>query len=175
MRDNKKRCGMTVHQREVQEDASNSKRGLKLGKQCVEYTFKDPVGRRKKQMQPPVDYRGKAYLAIPSPKDPFSLFLWYEQKQDSDPTRVCVDVTVDGKRSPGWVLSSGRKNGIAIDHVMFRGERLPFTCSALKTDGDPEARNHIAGVIEAKFWRGFIRSISISIAFLLSLSLFVCL
>ncbi|KAH6560102.1 hypothetical protein BASA50_010791 [Batrachochytrium salamandrivorans] len=151
----------------------------RLGVQCPEYAFKDADERgrtlsggnsglhnshnkRKQAHLAPADYRGKAYLGVPSPADPFSVYVWYTARQPGiDPEFVCVDVTVDGKRSPGWVLRSGRNHGVSIEQIMHRGRPTSFEFSPAKvsltsnlnTNSSVVCRPALAGTIEAKFWR----------------------
>ncbi|KAK5668852.1 hypothetical protein QVD99_004634 [Batrachochytrium dendrobatidis] len=188
MRDARKLCGLTVHQKLARSSVSlaldaqdnqtltNSNSQPKsrsdktgLGVQCPEYAFKDTdekgrsngsisnASKRKQAHQAPADYRGKAYLGVPSPADPFSVFVWYAARQpESDPEFVCVDITVDGKRSPGWVIRSGRKHGVSIGQIMHRGKPTLFEFSPAKTNSSVKPTAHrpvLAGTIEAKFWR----------------------
>ncbi|KAJ3314680.1 hypothetical protein HDV04_005686 [Boothiomyces sp. JEL0838] len=107
MRDNKKRCGMTIHQNIEQTD--------KLGSTCPEYPFKEKE--RKKSKYPPNEFNGKMYLGSPE-----------------DPEIVCVDILVDGKRSPGWILKSGRQNGVCVDKVFYRGQDCLFEFGGSNSD-----------------------------------------
>ncbi|KAL2920164.1 hypothetical protein HK105_200230 [Polyrhizophydium stewartii] len=187
MRDAKKLCGLTVHQRSRAAGADGAAAGTaaehaaphapdaptggRLGPQCHEFAFRDPSGdgdddadaggsssaarRRKQAHQAPADYRGRAYLSVPSALDPFSVFVWYQQRTPHDPDLVCVDVAVDGKRSPGWILRSGRRNGVSIEQIMHRGKAtvLEFSPAKASASAARSSGPALAGTIEAKFWR----------------------
>ena len=133
MRDNLKTCGITVHQK--------TGSGSELGQRCPEFPFKDI---KKRSTKTPTDYRGKQYLGILNPLEPFALFLWYS-KQEDGPDFCCVDLNIDGKRSPNWILQSGRKNGICVDSILQKGvsQSLEFS----------PAKNCFEGSIQATFWR----------------------
>ncbi|KAI8926465.1 hypothetical protein BC831DRAFT_549856 [Entophlyctis helioformis] len=163
-------------------DYSQGKATTRIGPQCPEFVYKDGAVERKKPLPslPPADHRARSYLGVPHPHSPFSIFLWYARRDASDPDVVCVDITVDGKRSPGWVLRSGRMHGIAIEKVLVRGVAASLEFSpagsggaggGTKKDAYAYGRSAnggnggngggralsaspvVSGTIEAKFWR----------------------
>jgi hypothetical protein len=131
MRDFLKQCGITVHQAKTIND-----KVVKLGHVCPEFPVAKDAFKKKKK--PPSDYRAIRFLGVADASVPFSIFLWYSKEYEDSPDQVCVEVTIDGKKSRGWVLQSGRQNGICIDEISYR----PFEFQKLK------------GSIEAVFWRG---------------------
>ncbi len=135
MRNFSKTCGITVHLPTKETELETSK---SLGPKLQEFQSKD----KKKTKHPPTDYYGKVYVGIEDQKE-FSLFLWYQKQDESDPDYCCVDVQVDGKYSRGWTLQSGRKNGICIDKIQQKN--LEFSTK----------ENQSFGTIQATFWRGF--------------------
>ena len=150
MRDHKKRCGITVHQTINESKEQEFDKNKKLGPSCPEFVFKEPLG-RKRNKGPPTDFTGKVYLGMLDPLRPFSIFLWYSKRAEDDPEVACVDITVDGKKSPGWVLLNGRKNGICIDKIINRGEAIPFSFSPAKPNNNDNLS--FSGCIQATFWR----------------------
>ena len=119
MRDLIKTCGITIHQNQI----SSSK----IGEKCPEYPYKESKPSKKRKYQPPTDHSQRVYLGILDPLLPFSVFLWYQKRNDSDPGLCCVDLTVDGKRSPGWILKEGRKNGILIDSITKNSTTINYS------------------------------------------------
>jgi hypothetical protein len=134
MRNHSKTCGLTVHLSNQKETITD---GRTLGPKLQEYQSKD----KKKTKHPPTDFYGKVYVGIED-QTQFSLFLWYNKQDESDPDYCCVDVQVDGKYSRGWTLQSGRKNGICIDKIQQKD--LKFSTK----------ENQSFGTIQATFWRG---------------------
>jgi hypothetical protein len=110
MRDHQKLVGLTAHQ-------NSSEMNIKL----QEHTYKPPANIRKKEKLPPSDYYGKVSLEILDSQEPFSLFLWFGGEG------VCiVDLMIDGKKSNGWILNSGRKNGVQVTDIVIKGSRIPL-------------------------------------------------
>ncbi|KAI8896013.1 hypothetical protein BC833DRAFT_650774 [Globomyces pollinis-pini] len=151
MRDQRKCCGITVHQQvELSDGKPLEEAELRLGPHCPEYPYK-PIKKSKKSRTPPNDFNGTKLMGILDHSKPFSLFVWYCKREEDDPDMACVDITIDGKKSPGWLLKSGRKNGICIDKIMYRGAVTPFEFNSSKSqDQQPQL---FAGTIQATFWR----------------------
>ncbi|KAJ3342789.1 hypothetical protein HDU91_000483 [Kappamyces sp. JEL0680] len=105
MRDSAKLVGFTAHQHGPAAPTSSSlpisDPCLKLGPKLVENVFKPDQAKRKKDKFPPSDCISRASLGALNPSAPFSLFLWYEGSQDEENDVCIVDVTIDGKKSPG--------------------------------------------------------------------------
>jgi hypothetical protein len=128
MRNLDKTCGITVHSTEE-----------RLGPHLKEFQLKD---KKLKTKHPPTDFYGRSFVGVT--KNPFSLFVWYQQQTEEDPEVVCVDIAVDGKYSRGWTLRSGRQHGIIVDSIQSRP--LEFNAKEDK----------IQGTIQATFWRGIL-------------------
>jgi hypothetical protein len=145
MRDLNKSCGITIHQKADETS--------KLGEKCPEFPFKDIKGIRKRKLyHPPTDCFHKVYLGVIFPELPFSVYLWYVKQNDEDPDLCCVDLTVDGKRSPGWILRNGRQNGVLIDSILQKGTNQPFEFSPARQG--LISGSGVSGIIQATFWRG---------------------
>jgi hypothetical protein len=116
MKDHQKLVGMTAHQ-------NNSEMNIKL----QEHGYKPPANIRKKEKLPPSDYYGKVSLEILDHQKPFSLFLWFSGEEVAQTPGVCiVDLMIDGKKSNGWILNSGRKNGVQVTDIVIKGSRIPL-------------------------------------------------
>ncbi|KAJ2995008.1 hypothetical protein HDV02_001134 [Globomyces sp. JEL0801] len=133
MRDQRKCCGITVHQQvEVSDGKPLEEAELRLGPHCPEYPYK-PIKKSKKSRTPPNDFNGTKLMGILDHSKPFSLFVWYCKREEDDPDMACVDITIDGKKSPVMkidnsndIMESEDESGMGIEYIPDEG--LPALC-----------------------------------------------
>jgi ABC-type uncharacterized transport system YnjBCD substrate-binding protein len=107
MKDLLKRCGLTAHQK-------GSKDKLQ------EFVYKD----KRKTYNRPTDFAGKSYVCMELDMA-YNLFIWYVKQEESDQDECCVEINIDSKKT-SWVLQAGKKNGLVIDSLLFKGESIPL-------------------------------------------------